>query len=69
LAGALTPNLPFPVGSGTPSKAAFTKTKVRVWHCMGPCIRVLANTSLRVSQCWSFTYLRVRVTCKFHAYK
>jgi len=34
-----------------------------------PRIRVPANTSLRVFQWWPFTYIRVRVTCKFHSYE
>jgi len=51
------------------SKAAFTQTRVRVQHCTGSHIRVPANTSLRVFQWRPFTYIQVRVTCKFHLYE
>jgi len=34
-----------------------------------PCIRVLANTSLRVFQWRSFTHTWVWITCKFHSYE
>jgi len=35
----------------------------------GSRIRVPANTSVHVFHWWLFTYIRTRVTCKFHSYE